>query len=132
MANGLKLGSANFGPREDFIPILKRSRECSEAILREVNYRHRIELRETSSCVADMQAEQGKIVSTMEERRRILDALQDQKKIADIIREQQRILQLVQQIQAQLQGRIAQELLRCRYFDVGCRCSELEGHRSAM
>jgi hypothetical protein len=82
---------------------LAKTQKLTTAILREVDYQHRLEMRETSSRIVEMQIEQHKILSTLEEQRKILAALQEERKIMDVVREQQKILQTVQQIQARLQ-----------------------------
>ena len=80
-------------------------RRLSQAVLREVDYQHRLELRETSSKVADMQIEQRKILTTLEDQRRILKSLQEERRIIGVVQEQQKILQIVQQIQGTMQMR---------------------------
>ena len=80
-------------------------RRLSQAVLREVDYQHRVELRETSLRVADMQIEQRKILTTLEDQRRILKSLQEERRIIGVVQEQQKILQIVQQIQGAMQMR---------------------------
>ena len=80
-------------------------RRLSQAVLREVDYQHRVEQRETSSRVADMQIEQRKILTTLEDQRRILKSLQEERRIIGVVQEQQKILQIVQQIQGAMQMR---------------------------
>ena len=80
-------------------------RRLSQAVLREVDYRHRVELRETSSKVADIQIQQRKILTTLEDQRRILKSLQEERRIISVVQEQQKILQIVQQIQGAMQMR---------------------------
>ena len=80
-------------------------RRLSQAVLREVDYQHRVELHETSLRVADMQIEQRKILTTLEDQRRILKSLQEERKIIGVVQEQQKILQIVQQIQGAMQMR---------------------------
>ena len=85
-------------------------RRLSQVVLREVDYLHRVELRETSSEVTDMQIEQRKILTTLEDQRRILKSLQEERRIIGVVQEQQKILQIVQQIQGAMQMRGASEL----------------------
>ena len=80
-------------------------RILSQAVLHEVDYHHRVEQRETSSKVADMQVEQRKILATLEDQRRILKSLQEERRIIGVVQEQQKILQIVQQIQGAMQMR---------------------------
>ena len=75
-------------------------RRLSQAILREVDYHHRLEMRDTGSRVVAMQVEQRKILSTLQDQRRILQSLREERKIMDLVHEQQKILQVVQQIQS--------------------------------
>ena len=84
-------------------------RRLSQAIQREVDYHHRLEMRETSSRIVDMQLEQRKILATVEEQRQILKSMEEERKIMNIVREQQKILQIVQQIQGAMQAQASQE-----------------------
>ena len=80
-------------------------RRLSQAVLREVDYQHRVELHKTSLRVADIQIEQRKILTTLEDQRRILKSLQEERRIIGVVQEQQKILQIVQQIQGAMQMR---------------------------
>ena len=84
-------------------------RRLLQAVLREVDYQHRVEQRKTSSKVADMQIEQRKILTTLEDQRRILKSLQEERRIIGVVQEQQKILQIVQQIQGAMQMRRTSE-----------------------
>ena len=89
--------------RTDIEEPMAEMRKLSQAVLREVDYQHRVELRETSSKVADIQIEQRKILATLEGQRRILKSLQEERRIIGVVQEQQKILQIVQQIQGAMQ-----------------------------
>ena len=91
--------------RTDIEKPMAEMRRLSQAVLREVDYHHRVEQRETSSKVTDMQIEQRKILTTLEDQRRILKSLQEERRIIGVVQEQQKILQIVQQIQGALQMR---------------------------
>lgn len=86
-------------------------RRLSQVVLREVDYLHRVKLHETSSKVADIQIEQRKILTTLEDQRRILKSLQEETRIIGVVQEQQKILQIVQQIQGAMQMRGTSEML---------------------
>ena len=81
---------------------MAKMRRLYQAVMREVDYRHRVELRET---VTDIQIEQRKILTTLEDQRRILKSLQEERRIVGVVQEQQKILQIVQQIQGAMQLR---------------------------
>lgn len=93
------------GLRSNFEKPMAEVRRLSQAVLREVDYQHRLELRRTSSRVADMQIEQRKILTTLEDQKRILRSLQEERRIISVVQGQQKILQIVQQIQGTLQAR---------------------------
>ena len=98
----LNIGSYIGNEMEEPMAEMRRLRQ---AVMREVDYQHRVELRETSSRVADMQIEQRKILTTLEDQRRILKSLQEERRIIGVVQEQQKILQIVQQIQGAMQMR---------------------------
>lgn len=98
--------------QEDLEKPLAEVRKLSQAVLREVDYQHRLELRETSSRIMDMQIEQRKILTTLEDQKRILRSLQEERRIISVVQEQQKILQIVQQIQATMQARGMSEQTR--------------------
>ena len=77
----------------------------SQAVLREVDYQHRLELRQTSSRVVDMQIEQRKILTTLEDQKLILQSLQEERRVTSVVQEQQKILQVLQKIQGIFQTR---------------------------
>ena len=87
-------------------------RKLSQAVLQEVDYLHRVELRETSSRIVSMQTEQKKILQTLEDQKRILQSLQEERRIIHVVQEQQKILQIVQQIQGAMQTRGTSEQIR--------------------
>ena len=80
-------------------------RRISQAVLREVDYQHRVELRETSTRVVDLQIEQRKILTTLKDQKLILQSLQEERRIISVVQEQQKILQILQNIQGALQTR---------------------------
>lgn len=86
-------------------------RRLSQAVLREVDYQHRLEMRATSSRIVDMQIEQRQIPATLEDQKRILRSLQEERKIMTVVQEQQKVLQVVQQIQGAIQmGEIGEQV----------------------
>ena len=91
---------------------MKEIRRLSQAVLREVDYQHRVELRDATSRIADMQIEQRKILTTLEDQKRILRSLQEERQIMSVVQEQQKILQVVQQIQGTMQTRETGEQTR--------------------
>lgn len=100
------------GFRPTFEKPMAEVRRLSQAVLREVDYQHRLELRETSSRIVDMQIEQRKILTTLEDQKRILRSLQEERRIISVVQEQQKILQIVQQIQGTMQARGTSEQTR--------------------
>lgn len=88
---------------------MARIHKISQRILREADYRHRLEMRETSSRIVDMQVEQQKILAKVEDQKRILQSMQEERQIMDVVQKQQRILQVVQQIHGSMQRQGAQE-----------------------
>lgn len=104
---GLQLGL-----QPTFEKSMAEVRRLSQAVLREVDYQHRLELRETSSRIVDMQIEQRKILTTLEDQKRILRSLQEERRIISVVQEQQKILQIVQQIQGTMQARGTSEQTR--------------------
>lgn len=82
-------------------------RKLSQAVLRKADYHHRVEMRETSSRIVDMQVEQRKILTTLEDQRRILRSLQEERNIMNVIQEQRKIFQVVKQIQEVMQTRVS-------------------------
>ena len=91
---------------------LAEMRKLSQAVQQHVDYLHRVELRETSSRIVDMQNEQRKILQTLEDQKRILQSLQEERQINHVVQEQQKILQIVQQIQGAMQTRGTTEQIR--------------------
>ena len=85
---------------------IKEMRQVSDKIMREVDYRHRLEMREATRKIAEIHVEQHKIVAMLQDQRRILESMQQERKIMDAIHQQQQILQVVQQIQQDVQSRL--------------------------
>lgn len=81
-----------------------RIRRISEAVLREVDYQHRLEMRRTSNRIVEMQVEQRRMMGMLEDQKRILQGMEEERKIMGVIQGQQEILQVVQQIQLRLQA----------------------------
>ena len=82
---------------------MARIRELSQKVFREVDYRHRLEMREASHRLVDMQVEQRKILKAIEDQKRVLQALQEERSIMSLVQEQQKTVQIVQDIQRRLQ-----------------------------
>jgi hypothetical protein len=78
-------------------------RKLSEAVLREVDYHHRLEMRESSSRLKDMEQDQRKILQGLEDQKQILESMQEERKIMTMVQDQQKILQAVQAIQMRMQ-----------------------------
>jgi len=76
--------------------------KISDKIVREVDYRHRVEMREASRKIAVMHVEQQKIASMLQNQKNLLETMQQERKIMDVVHEQQKILQIVQQIQLRM------------------------------
>lgn len=104
-SNHRSLLRKQLGLRPTFEKPMAEVRRLSQAVLREVDYQHRLELRETSSRIVDMQIEQRKILTTLEDQKRILRSLQEERRIISVVQEQQKILQIVQQIQGTMYTR---------------------------
>ncbi|CAJ2505250.1 Uu.00g126440.m01.CDS01 [Anthostomella pinea] len=82
---------------------MARLRRICEKITREVDYRHRVEMREAGRRIAEMHVEQHRMVRMLQDQRAILELMQQERKLMDLIREQQKILQIVQRIQYGMQ-----------------------------
>jgi hypothetical protein len=90
---------------------MERIRKLSRALLREVDYQHRLELRRTSQRLVEMQIEQKSIFRALEDQKRLLESLQEEKNLMGLIQEQQKTTQVLQDIQRRICNRIPQELL---------------------
>ncbi|KAI5466128.1 hypothetical protein BGZ63DRAFT_420636 [Mariannaea sp. PMI_226] len=77
-------------------------RRISERVVREVDYQHRVEMRQAGSMIADMHVKQYKIVQMLHDQKAILESMQQERKLMDLVREQQKILQIVRRIQNDL------------------------------
>lgn len=78
--------------------------KLSQAVLREVDYRHRLEMREASNRLVEMQVEQRKILMVVEDQERVLKSLKEERSIMNLVQEQQKIMQVVQDIQGRMQN----------------------------
>jgi hypothetical protein len=74
-------------------------RKVSKSVMKEADYRHQVELRETNSRLKDMEKDQQRMPAAMEDQRRILASLQEERKIITVIQDQQKTLPVVQQLQ---------------------------------
>ena len=101
------------GFREDLDAHTSKMRKGTAAILREVGYRHRVEMRNSSRQLIEASAEyqkqlvevkfeQRKVLNAVEEQRKILECLREDRTILKVVHEQQKILQAVQQIELRL------------------------------
>ena len=92
------------GFREDAEKSLSRLRRLSQSVQREVDYRHRSEMREAADRLVEMQVEQRKILMAVEDQKRILEALQEERSIMSLVQQQQKIMQVVQDIQNRMRS----------------------------
>jgi hypothetical protein len=83
--------------------ISDRLQNTAAKILKEVEYQHRLEMRQASQRIAEMHIQQRHIIDMLNGQRRILESLQEEQQLMDVIKGQQRILQITQQIQQRLQ-----------------------------
>lgn len=88
--------------RREMEKSMAQIRKLSEAVLREVNYRHRSEMRDASHRLVEMQMEQRKILISVEDQKRLLESLQEERSIMSLVQEQQKIMQVVQDIQRRM------------------------------
>lgn len=89
--------------QEDIEKSRSRIRELSHSVQREVGYRHRLEMRQASDRLVEIQVEQRKILNAVEDQKRVLQGLQEERSIMNLVQEQQKIIQIVQDIQQQMQ-----------------------------
>ncbi|MCJ1260627.1 hypothetical protein MMC22_000489 [Lobaria immixta] len=80
-----------------------------QSVIREVDYRHRLEMRDASHRLVEMQTEQRKILLAVEDQKRVLQALQEERSIMSLVQEQQKIMQVVQNIQRRMQNSTLQD-----------------------
>lgn len=80
-----------------------RIRRISEAVVREVEYQHRLEMLRTSNRIVEMQVEQRRMVGMLEDQKRILAGMEEERRVMGVIQGQQEILHVVQEIQRRLQ-----------------------------
>src|SRR5271170_5132936 len=90
--------------REGMEKSMARIRKLSQSVIREVDYRHRLEMREASHRLVEMQIEQRKILMAVEDQKRVLESLQEERSIMSLVQEQQKIIQVVQDIQRRMQN----------------------------
>lgn len=102
-SSGLKSWFNSLELQFKYDKFMARIHIISQRVLREVDYRNRLEMRETSSRIVDMQVEQQKILAKVEDQKRILQSMQEERQIMDVVQKQQRILQIVQQIHGSMQ-----------------------------
>jgi hypothetical protein len=116
LSNSKKVFASTFhskGFREDLDAYTSKMRKETAVILREVDYRHRLEMRNSSrqlieasaehhAQLAEVKVEQRKILNAVEEQRAILECLREERTILKVVHEQQKILQAVQQIELRL------------------------------
>ncbi|KAM0276556.1 hypothetical protein ACHAQH_006606 [Verticillium albo-atrum] len=89
---------------------LNELRRACDRITREVDFRHRLEMRKASHKIAELHVEQQRIASMLRDQKVILDSIRQERQIMDAAQDQQRILDLVQQIQYQMQTERAERL----------------------
>lgn len=95
--------------RESVEKSMAQIRKHSQSVVREVDYRHRLEMRDASHRLVEIQTEQQKILMAVEDQKRVLQALQEERSIMSLVQEQQKIMQVVQNIQRRLQNSSLQD-----------------------
>ncbi|KAF3357155.1 Protein kinase dsk1 [Verticillium dahliae VDG1] len=98
-----------FRPKLD-VKLAELRRAC-DRVTREVDFRHRVEMRRAGRTVAALHVEQQKMARVLRDQRAILESLRQERAMMEAAREQQRILELVQQIQFQMQAERAERLM---------------------
>lgn len=83
---------------------MSRIRQLSQSVQREVDYRHRLKMREASNRLVEMQVEQRQILMAVEDQKRMLQGLQEERNIMSLVQEQQKIMQIVQDIHKRMQN----------------------------
>ena len=77
-------------------------RQTSEAVIKEVEYQHRAEMRDAANRLKGIEQDQGRIFAAMEAQKKILASLQEEREVMNEIQDQQRILHLLQQVETRL------------------------------
>ena len=77
-------------------------RQTSEAVIKEVEYQHRSEMRDAAHRLKGIEQDQQKILAAMEAQRKILTTLQEEREVMTEIQDQQKILHLLQQVETKL------------------------------
>lgn len=103
-SNPSKLILASNSMRESVEKSMAQIRKHSQSVIREVDYRHRLEMRDASHRLVEIQTEQQKILMAVEDQKRVLQALQEERSIMNVVQEQQKIMQVVQNIQRRMQN----------------------------
>lgn len=79
-------------------------RKALERLMREVDYQHRLEMRESSRKIADMHIQQQQMAQMLRDQRLLVESLQQERQIMKLVQEQQKILAAVQNIQQTMQS----------------------------
>ena len=83
-------------------PIIFNIHQLSVSISKEVEYLHRLEVRQTHLRVQNMERDQQKMLMAMEDQKKIMLSLKEERKITAMIHDQQTILQAVQCLQVKV------------------------------
>ncbi|OCK90441.1 uncharacterized protein K441DRAFT_666107 [Cenococcum geophilum 1.58] len=84
--------------------LLTKIQKQTQAIMQEVEYQQRLEMRDMSSRARNIERDQQKILAGIKNQKKILESLQEQQKIMSMIKTQQEILQGVQQLLFRIGG----------------------------
>ena len=82
--------------------VMGELRQTSEAVIKEVEYQHRSEMRDATNRLKGIEQDQQKILAAMETQRKILTSLQEEREVMTEIQDQQKILHLLQQVETKL------------------------------
>ena len=81
---------------------MEELRQTSEAVIKEVEYQHRSEMRDAANRLKGMEQDQQKILRAMEAQKKILASLQEEREVMTEIQDQQKILHNLQQVETKL------------------------------
>ena len=88
--------------QENFPPIISKIHQLSTSVSKEVEYLHRLEVREAHLRVRNMERDQQRMLLAMEDHKKIMLSLREERKITAMITDQQTILQAVQSLQVKV------------------------------
>jgi hypothetical protein len=98
-----RIATANVA-RSRFQASITRIRKISSSVTREVEFQHRLELRNAHQRLINMERAQQSMIVAMQDQEKILTSLAEERRLVTMMKDQQVILQTVQQLQMRLLG----------------------------